>query len=95
MRVSSSYVGYPESCQSDFDGEVEDYSIEVLDATAFIDDYVFEGFNLYPNPSNGNFSLQFDTVSTAVVKLQLFDLTGRLVRELLFSVISEFDRVHD
>ena len=88
MRVSSSYVGYPESCQSDFDGEVEDYSIEVLDATAFIDDYVFEGFNLYPNPSNGNFSLQFDTVSTAVVKLQLFDLTGRLVRELLFSNVA-------
>ena len=88
MRVSSNYVGYAESCESGFDGEVEDYSIEVTDATASLNNDIFDGFNLYPNPSNGNFSLQFDTASTAGVKLQLFDLTGRLVRELLFSNVS-------
>ena len=88
MRVSSNYVGYAESCESGFDGEVEDYTIEVTDATASLNNDIFDGFNLYPNPSNGNFSLQFDTASTAGVKLQLFDLTGRLVRELLFSNVS-------
>ena len=36
---------------------------------------------LYPNPSNGSFILSFDTDSNDKVKLQLFDITGRMVRE--------------
>ncbi|MDC3365926.1 M12 family metallo-peptidase [Flavobacteriaceae bacterium] len=88
MRVSSNYVGYAESCESGFDGEVEDYSIEVIDATASLDNDIFDGFNLYPNPSNGNFNLQFNAESTESVEIQLYDLTGRLVKELQFSNIS-------
>ena len=88
MRVSSNYVGYAESCESGFDGEVEDYSIEVIDATASLDNDIFDGFNLYPNPSNGNFNLEFNTESTENVEIQLYDLTGRLVKELQFSNIS-------
>ncbi|MDC3196052.1 T9SS type A sorting domain-containing protein, partial [Flavobacteriaceae bacterium] len=88
MRVSSNYVGYAESCESGFDGEVEDYSIEVIDATASLDNDIFDGFNLYPNPSNGNFNLEFNTESTESVEIQLYDLTGRLVKELQFSNIS-------
>ena len=74
MRVSSNYVGYAESCESGFDGEVEDYSIEVIDATASLDNDIFDGFNLYPNPSNGNFNLEFNTESTENVEIQLYDL---------------------
>ena len=88
MRVSSNYVGYAESCESGFDGEVEDYSIEVIDATASLDNDIFDGFNLYPNPSNGNFNLEFNTESTENVEIQLYDLTGRLVKELQFSNIT-------
>jgi len=88
MRVSSNYVGYAESCESGFDGEVEDYSIEVIDATASLDNDIFDGFNLYPNPSNGNFNLEFNTESTENIEIQLYDLTGRLVKELQFSNIS-------
>ena len=88
MRVSTRYSSDPTSCMTDQDAEVEDYTVEVLDATASIKDVSFEGFNLYPNPSNGNFNLQFETASTAPVKLQLFDLTGRLVREMQFSDVA-------
>ena len=88
MRVSSNYVGYAESCESGFDGEVEDYSIEVIDATASLDNDIFDGFNLYPNPSNGNFNLEFNTESTENIEIQLYDLTGRLVKELQFSNIT-------
>ena len=59
--------------------------IEVIDDTASLDNDTFDGFNLYPNPSNGNFNLQFDTSSPDRIELQLFDLTGRLVKELLFT----------
>ena len=88
MRVSTRYSLDPTSCMTGEDAEVEDYTVEVLDATASIKDVSFEGFNLYPNPSNGNFNLQFETASTAPVKLQLFDLTGRLVREMQFSNVA-------
>ncbi len=64
-------------------GETEDYTI-IVDNTASVKDVAFEGFNLYPNPSNGNFNLQFDTVSSDDVQLQLFDLTGRLVQEVSY-----------
>ena len=48
----------------------------------------FEGFNLYPNPSNGDFNLHFDTVSSDKVDLQLFDLTGRLVQEVSYKNVA-------
>lgn len=64
-------------------GETEDYTV-IVDNTASVTDVAFEGFNLYPNPSNGNFNLQFDTVSSDDVQLQLFDLTGRLVQEVSY-----------
>ena len=67
---------------------VNSTNFTISEATASIKDVSFEGFNLYPNPSNGNFNLQFETISTALVKLQLFDLTGRLVREMQFSNVA-------
>ena len=85
MRVSTKYNSDPTSCMTGEDAEVEDYTIEVVDATASLDNDTFEGFNLYPNPSNGNFNLQFDTASSDNIQLQLFDITGRLVRELVFT----------
>lgn len=68
-------------------GETEDYTV-IIDNTNSLKDVAFEGFNLYPNPSNGNFNLQFDTVSSDDVQLQLFDLTGRLVQEVSYKNVA-------
>ena len=86
MRVSSRYtnsssITYPTSCELDFDGEVEDYTIIVEDATASIDDISFEGFNLYPNPTKGEFTLNLTLVNTDKVSVQLYDIRGRLIDE--------------
>ena len=86
MRVSSRYtnsssITYPTSCELDFDGEVEDYTIIVEDATASIDDISFEGFNLYPNPTKGEFKLNLTLVNTDKVSVQLYDIRGRLIDE--------------
>ena len=88
MRVSTKYNSDPTSCMTGQDAEVEDYTIEVIDETASLEDDAFEGFNLYPNPSNGNFNLQFNTTSSDRIELQLFDITGRLVRKLLFTNVA-------
>lgn len=86
MRVSSRYtqsslITYPTSCMLSFDGEVEDYTIIVEDATASIEDVAFEGFNLYPNPTKGEFTLNLTLVNTDKVSVQLYDVRGRLIDE--------------
>ncbi len=89
MRVSTRYSLDPTSCMNNVDGEVEDYTINVIDDTVSIDDFVFEGFNLYPNPSNGSFNVEFDTVSSDFVQLQLFDITGRLIQQKMYQNITK------
>ncbi|MDC1520608.1 M12 family metallo-peptidase, partial [Polaribacter sp.] len=85
MRVSTKYSTDPASCtDATFDGEVEDYTVTVEEATATIEDFAFSGFNLYPNPSKGTFNLNFDVVNTEKVVVQLFDIRGRLIGEKNF-----------
>ena len=86
MRVSTKYTSasnlvYPTSCETAFDGEVEDYTINVQDATASLEDFSFAGFNLYPNPTKGEFTLNLEVINTAKVSVQLYDVRGRLIDE--------------
>ena len=86
MRVSSKYtspttVVYPTSCEASFDGEVEDYTINVQDVTASLEDFSFAGFNLYPNPTKGEVTLNLEVINTAKVSVQLYDIRGRLIDE--------------
>jgi len=69
----------PTSCENGADAEVEDYTIIVLDNTASIDDVSFSGFKLFPNPTKGDFNLQFDVITNDKVSVQLFDIRGILV----------------
>ena len=82
MRVSTMYNADPTSCQTtNFDGEVEDYTVVVEEATTSLEDFAFSGFNLYPNPNNGSFTLNLELLNTDKVTVQLFDVRGRLIGE--------------
>lgn len=90
MRVSSKYtdpntIEYPTSCELGFDGEVEDYSVVIEEATASIVDVNFEGLRLYPNPSKGIFTLTFDTLDVTITELEFFDVRGRKVHQKVYS----------
>ncbi|MDC1464324.1 M12 family metallo-peptidase [Polaribacter sp.] len=60
-------------------GETEDYSVTIIDNTASIEELVFEGFNLFPNPTKGAFTLNLKLVNTDKVSVQLYDVRGRLI----------------
>ena len=82
LRVSTKYTDldpilFPFSCETNFDGEVEDYTLIVKKVS--ITDDVFDDFNLFPNPSNGTFNLSFTTKDKNNVSVQLFDLSGKLI----------------
>tara|TARA_B110000046_G_scaffold80247_1_gene88424 strand:- start:7191 stop:10499 length:3309 start_codon:yes stop_codon:yes gene_type:complete len=93
LRVSTKYTAlddvlFPISCEINFDGEVEDYSLVVKKAS--IKDAVFDEFNLFPNPSDGTFNLSFATKEKNDVSVQLFDLAGRLVDSKYFNNSSTY-----
>lgn len=52
------------------------------------DNFVFESFAVYPNPSTGIFNLTFKVESTDAVDVSLYDLRGRLIRQNTFNNIS-------
>ncbi|MGB0879261.1 MAG: reprolysin-like metallopeptidase [Polaribacter sp.] len=84
MRVSTRYNVDPTYCRVNFDGEVEDYTIMIEGNPASIEDFAFSGFNLYPNPSTGEFTLNLEVIDTEKVSVQLFDIRGRLINEKNF-----------
>ncbi|MDY0781612.1 reprolysin-like metallopeptidase [Tenacibaculum sp. IB213877] len=81
-------------------GETEDYTI-VVDNPASIEDYAFDSFNLYPNPSSGIFKLRFEVLNTERVDIKLFDIRGREIDTKQFNNVSNifseelnFDKVN-
>ena len=53
MRIAAKYEANPDvdGCDgSTFDGEVEDYTITIIDSTLGIEDEILSTFQLYPNP---------------------------------------------
>ncbi|MBT0607506.1 T9SS type A sorting domain-containing protein [Aequorivita echinoideorum] len=48
------------------------------------EDFAFENFAVYPNPSNGTFNLSFKPASNDDINVSLYDLRGRLINEFVF-----------
>jgi len=70
-------------------GETEDYTV-IVDNTASIKDVTFGNFNLFPNPTKGSFQVQFDTVESNDIEIQLFDITGRFIGQKSFKNTSSY-----
>ncbi len=89
MRVSSAYTGdpvvYATSCQTEFDGEVEDYTVIITDP-ASIDDYSsFISFNINPNPNNGNFKINLKSDNSNDIFVKVYDMIGRQIYKNSFN----------
>ncbi len=56
--------------------------------TASVEDFKFDSFNLYPNPSKGIFNISFEVLNTEKVSLNIFDFRGRLVEKRDFKNVN-------
>lgn len=84
LRVSMKYAGFfggdeaPTSCEEMEFGEVEDYCVEITDNIIGITEQGTVAWNLYPNPAN---NMVYITLPLGVHRLEVFDLTGRMVEQ--------------
>ncbi|WP_299834684.1 reprolysin-like metallopeptidase [uncultured Tenacibaculum sp.] len=56
--------------------------------TASVEDFKFDNFSLYPNPSKGIFNISFEVLNTEKVNLKVFDFRGRLVENLQYKNVA-------
>ena len=75
-----------DSWEDDF-GTLNDWSLEICNSEPVlaVNNFVFDQFKIFPNPSNGRFRIQFTSQITGDVDAILYDLLGRKVAERTFS----------
>ncbi len=91
MRVSVQYNEPATACANGFDGEVEDYTINVTDELS-VEANSLDAFSIYPNPNNGQFTLGLASGTQEKVQVSVFDLSGRLVYEKEFEPSNSFEK---
>jgi len=82
MRISAKLTNNsaPTSCETGFDGGVEDYTVNIIDSTLGIEDELLSAFQLCPNPvANGEITLRipnditdFKITISNILRQQLF-----------------------
>ena len=67
-------------------GKLNDWSLEIcsLEAVLAVNNYVFDNFKIFPNPSDGRFRIQFNSENTADVEISVYDLLGRKIANRVF-----------
>ncbi len=95
MRVTTKYASAATPCDTNnsYDGEVEDYTVNVVESPLSVDDFVFNGLAIYPNPNNGSFNLKLNNSLTNKIIINVFDIRGRRVFNKLYNNSENFNEV--
>ena len=56
----------------------------IVEGVIGVDDFAFDDFTVYPNPSNGTFNLKFTPASAEKIEVSLYDLRGRLINQSIY-----------
>lgn len=64
-------------------GSLNDWGLEICysEPVLSVNNYVFDQFRIFPNPSDGQFRIQFNSENTGDVDITLYDLLGRKVAD--------------
>lgn len=84
VRLHDTYTGVDYAntpndtpCDNSSFGQVEDYSVDVTDLSTGIDQANAAAWSVFPNPSNGDFTIRFGSAERT--DIDVLDLTGRVV----------------
>ncbi|HEX4886470.1 MAG TPA: GEVED domain-containing protein [Luteibaculaceae bacterium] len=89
MRVQMKYNGAPTSCEAFAYGEVEDYTVNLVDTRSALASAaagtVLQETLLFPNPTASDAQFRFSTTSdVAELEVRVVDLTGRIMQSLVY-----------
>ena len=79
-------------------GSIEAWSLEICSSEAVlgVNNFVFDQFNVYPNPSDGIFNIKVRSEETGDVEVVVYDMLGRkLVRRNYRELSNTFERQLD
>lgn len=83
MRVSLKYNALSTPCESFQYGEVEDYTVNITDATLSNNIIKDTDVYIYPNPFNNHVKIQLsEMLQGHNLNIRLMDLSGRLIKEI-------------
>jgi hypothetical protein len=93
MRVITKYKddGLPTSCENGFDGEVEDYTVNVS-ATLNIETFGFDNFNVFPNPNAGKFTVKLNGSLERHINIAVYDVRGRNMFNKIYDNVGDFNQ---
>ena len=93
MRVTTKYDGdgLPTSCENGADGEVEDYTVNVLPTLA-VETYGFDNFKVYPNPNKGEFTVKLNGSLSRDINIDVYDLRGRKIYHKFYREAGDFNQ---
>ena len=98
MRAKTNWsVPVPtDACEETTYGETEDYTVNIVESSLNINEFINEEIKLFPNPTNGSFSLNLINYYDDI-DITIRDLRGRLIESKSFKntnlVQMEFDAV--
>ena len=79
MRVATKFGSAPTPCESDYDGEVEDYGIVLLPPVGIIESSSTIKPIVYPNPTTGNFAIDLGNNHESIT-ITITDIAWRLIQ---------------
>ena len=91
MRVSTKFDTAAGPCEPGFDGEVEDYTVNVLPSLT-VEEFGFENFKVFPNPNNGTFTIQLNGSLERQISIAVYDLRGRSIFNNSFQNGGDFNQ---
>ena len=79
LRVRIQYGPNIQSCGASGYGEVEDYSLRILGSSLKATEFSENKFAIYPNPTNGNFTINLNSVLNSDANLEIYSINGQLI----------------
>lgn len=79
MRVISNFYNIANACANVVSGQVEDYTVFIKHTLGNKDLLAGEELSVYPNPSNGNYQIDYSFEGKKEIKVTVSDVLGRAV----------------
>ena len=80
MRVVASYGGTFSSCGL-FDGEIEDYSIQIQSESLHVNDEVaLQNISTFPNPVSNELNISFKNKNNSEYTFEVYSINGKLIQ---------------